>query len=106
MSRKVTVPIDMASEQKTILGLLTQRQLIYIFGGIVLIYSYMEPVFSLAPNMIFGIIFCLISAVPTAALVFIFAFYKKRKYNLNFDFYLLIKAGYKKQLGIWRKGPK
>lgn len=31
--RKVTVPVDMTSEQKTLLGVLSKRQLIYLLGG-------------------------------------------------------------------------
>lgn len=104
--RKETVPIDMSSEQKTILGIITKRQLIYIIAGGAVIYAYVPIVFNLFPNFIAGIIASLISALPTALFVFIFAFLKKNKLHLNFDHYFLIKLGYKNQIGIWRKGTK
>ncbi|MGG1594752.1 PrgI family protein [Terribacillus saccharophilus] len=106
MSRKVTVPIDMASEQKEILSLITKRQLIYMIVGAIVIYSYIAPVYNLAPNMIVGVIMCLMSLIPTAALVFLLGFYKNKKYGMNYDFYLIVKIAYRKQLGVWRKGPK
>lgn len=104
--RKETVPIDMSSEQKTILGFITKRQLIYLIVGGSVIYAYVPVVFNLFPNFIAGIIASVISVIPTAAVVFVFAFWKKNKLHLNFDHYFLIKLGYKKQIGIWRKGTK
>ncbi|PFA37987.1 PrgI family protein, partial [Bacillus cereus] len=38
--RKVTVPVDMTSEQKTLLGVLSKRQLIYLLGGGASLYLY------------------------------------------------------------------
>lgn len=104
--RKETVPIDMASEQKTILGIFSRRQLIYLIAGGALIYSYIPFVFNLIPNPIIGIFLCLISVVPVVAAAIILAFFKKKKLHLNYDQYLLIKIGYKNQIGIWRKGSK
>ena len=104
--RKETVPIDMSSEQRTILGFISKRQLIYIVAGGVLLYAYIPIVFSLFPNFIVGGIAALISALPTIILFFIFAFWRKNKLHLNFDQYFMIKIGYKGQIGIWRKGSK
>lgn len=100
----MTVPIDMSSEQKTILGILSVRQLIYIVVGGGIIYTYIPFVFKLFPHWLLGFIFSVLSAIPIVAMVIVLAFVKKRKYSLNYDHYLLIKFGYKKQLGIWRKG--
>lgn len=104
--RKETVPIDMSSEQKTILGFISKRQLIYIVAGGALLYAYIPMVFNLFPNFIIGGVAAIISAIPTLIAVFIFAFWKKQKLHLNFDQYMMIKIGYKGQIGIWRKGSK
>jgi hypothetical protein len=104
--RRATVPIDMASEQKTILGLFSKRQLIYLIVGGAILYAYVPIVFQLIPNVIVGFIFSLFSALPTAAVIFRLGFTKKQKLHLNYDQYLLIKIGYKNQIGIWRKGSK
>ncbi|MFT9496925.1 MULTISPECIES: PrgI family mobile element protein [Bacillota] len=102
--RKVTVPIDMASEQKTILGVLSKRQMIYLIAGGSLLYAYIPVVFNLFPNIVLGLIFSFVSALPTLGAVLVLGFIKKNKYHLNYDQYLLIKLGYKNQIGIWRKG--
>lgn len=104
--RKETVPIDMSSEQKSILGFISQRQLIYIAAGGSLLYAYIPFVFKLFPSIIVGLIASLISALPTVAIVVVLAFFKKTKLHLNFDHYFLIKLRYKTQIGIWRKGKK
>jgi hypothetical protein len=104
--RKATVPIDMASEQKSILGILSKRQLIYLIAGGALLYAYIPIVFQLFPSVILAFIFCIVSALPTIAIVLTLGFLKKQKYHLNYDQYILIKFGYKKQIGIWRKGSK
>lgn len=102
--RKVTVPVDMSSEQKSILGIMSKRQLIYLIAGGAVIYVWFPFVFNLFSNFIVGFIFAFIFSLPIVAVVFILAFIKKRDYSLNYDQYLLIKLAYKKQLGIWRKG--
>ncbi|MBU7595921.1 PrgI family mobile element protein (plasmid) [Metabacillus halosaccharovorans] len=106
MSRKVTVPIDMSSEQKTILGLISKRQLIYLIVGGAILYAYLPVIFNLIPNIIVATIVSLISSFPVVIVVGILGFYKVSKYQLNFDFYLLLRFGQKTQIGIWRKGPK
>ncbi|MCM3619702.1 PrgI family protein [Sutcliffiella horikoshii] len=102
--RKVTVPVDMASEQKSILGIISKRQLIYFIIGGSIIYSYTPTVFNFVPNILISVIICLMAATPTAAVVFFLAFYKVEKYQLSLDKYFLIKAQYRTQLGCWRKG--
>ncbi|RHW35989.1 PrgI family protein [Neobacillus notoginsengisoli] len=104
--RRETVPIDMASEQKTILGFISRRQLIYIIVGGAIIYALVPIVFGLFPNFIAGAIAGIITALPIAFLVFMFGFWRKNKLHLNYDYYFLIKLGYKNQIGIWRKGSK
>jgi hypothetical protein len=102
--RKATIPIDMSSEQKEILGIISKRQLIYIVAGGALIYAYIPYVFKLVPHFLFGFIFSVISALPVVATVIVLGFLKKSKLHLHFDHYFLIKMGYKNQIGIWRKG--
>ncbi|MDE3841023.1 PrgI family protein (plasmid) [Bacillus methanolicus] len=104
--RKVTVPIDMASEQKTILGIFSKRQLIYLVTGGAILYAYIPTVFQFFSNLFVGFILSVISAIPILAAVFILGFLKKQKLHLNYDKYFLIKIGYKNQIGIWRKGSK
>ncbi|GKU84338.1 PrgI family protein [Niallia taxi] len=104
--RKVTVPIDMSSEQKSILGIISTRQLIYLISGGAIAYAYIPSVFKLFPGIIAGVIGCVISVVPLAVIIFIFGFLKKSKLHLHYDQYFLIKLGYKNQIGIWRRGTK
>lgn len=103
MARHI-VPVDMSSEQKAILGIISKRQLIYLIVGGGLIYSYVPVIFNTTGNIILGGILSLISALPTAILTIVFAFYRKNKYHMFFDQYLLVKIGYKNQIGNWRKG--
>ncbi|NRD81034.1 PrgI family protein [Bacillus sp. BRMEA1] len=100
---KVTVPIDMASEQKTILGILSKRQLIYLVAGGGLIYWYVPFIFALIPNPVVGVIASVIGAAPVAAVVLILGFLRKEKFHMDYDKYLLTKLQYKTQLGNWRK---
>jgi len=102
--RRVTVPIDMSSEQKTILGIMSKRQLIYLIVGGAILYVWFPFIFKLFPNLVLGFIFSVVFSLPIIGAVFVLGFTKKRKHALNYDHYLLIKVGYKKQLGIWRKG--
>lgn len=102
--RQVTVPIDMSSEQKTILGIISKRQMIYLIIGGAILYVIIPSVFQLFPNFIAGVIFSIITAIPIVAIIFILAFVKKHKHHLNYDHYLLIRFGMKKQMGNWRKG--
>jgi predicted membrane channel-forming protein YqfA (hemolysin III family) len=96
----------MSSEQKTILGIMSKRQLIYLIVGGMIVYSYIPYVFNFVSHPLLGIILCIISAIPVAGVVFVLGFLKKSKYHLNYDKYLLIKAGYKYQIGVWRKGQR
>ncbi|WP_209124389.1 PrgI family mobile element protein [Alkalihalobacillus sp. BA299] len=106
--RKVTVPIDMSSEQKTLLGVLSKRQLIYLIAGGAVVYAYIPVIWNLTVgfNALFAIITCFISALPVAAVVAVLGFIRKSKYHMYFDRYLITKYGYKKQIGVWRKGRK
>lgn len=106
MSRKVTVPIDMASEQKTILGIMSKRQLIYLIIGGAILYSYVPLLFNLIPSIIVATIISLIASMPVVIAIGILGFYKVSKYQINFDFYLMLRFGQKSQYGVWRKGPK
>ncbi|MFD1736278.1 PrgI family mobile element protein [Bacillus salitolerans] len=102
--RNVTVPVDMSSEQKEILGVLSKRQLIYIAVVGAIVYSYVPFVFSLFSNMIVSLILSAISVVPAAIIVLVFGFSKKRKYNMNYDYYFYIKFQRFTQYGKWRRG--
>lgn len=102
--RKATVPVDMSSEQKEILGIISKRQLIYFIIGGSIIYMYTPYIFKLTNNVLVSIILCILAAAPTAAAAIFLALYKVEKYHMNLDKYFLVKAQYRTQLGNWRKG--
>lgn len=104
--RKVTVPIDMSSEQKVILGVISMRQFIYLLIGGITLYAYIPIVFNLFSNIAISFIFSVVASIPVVCVVGILGFYKVSKKGLNFDHYLLIKMGYKNQIGVWRKGGR
>lgn len=106
--RKVSVPVDMSSEQKVILGVLSIRQLIYVAIAGATIYAYIPLVFSLTAGIQIAIriVICLIGSLPVLLLLAPLAFLKKRNYHMFFDYYLLIKFRAKSQYGKWRKGNK
>lgn len=101
------VPIDMTSEQKEILGVVSKRQLAYLVVGGLLIYSYIPVVYkitSLFGGWMVGAICSLISAAPVALIVFILGFTKVSKFDMNRDYFYWIKFQRKTQYGSWRKG--
>jgi hypothetical protein len=102
--RRVTVPVDMSSEQKSLLGIMSVRQLIYCLFGLVVLYSYVPLIFKIIPNIVVALIVALISTIPVLGFVYLFGFHRVAKYHMYFDMYLLIKFGYKYQIGVWRKG--
>lgn len=106
--RKVSVPVDMSSEQKSILGVMSIRQLIYVVVGGVLIYGYVPLLFNAMNGLpvTVKIIVCVIAALPIVVIALPLAFFKKRNYHMFLDFYLLIKFRAKTQHGVWRKGSK
>ena len=100
------VPVDMASEQKELLGIISKRQLLYLGLGGALLYSYVPVVFKMLlglgiPPSIIG---SLISALPVVGIVIFFGFMRVDKLNMNRDFYYYIKFTRKMQYGSWRKG--
>ncbi|WP_026801302.1 PrgI family mobile element protein [Pontibacillus halophilus] len=104
--RTVTVPEDMSSEQKVILGILSFRQLIYLAMGLFLIGSYVPGVFSFLAkqNIVIALIGSVVSAVPVLVIILPLALLKKRKYHMYYDKYLLLKLYKRSQTGVWRKG--
>ncbi|WP_227745000.1 PrgI family mobile element protein [Lysinibacillus sp. OL1] len=103
----MTVPVDMSSEQKNLMGVLSTRQAIYLGVGISVVYSYVPPLFAIV-NLVAGwvaaLIFCTISILPVAFIVGFFGFTKVSKYNMNRDYFMLIKLQKKTQYGKWRRG--
>lgn len=100
------VPIDMSSEQKEILGLLSKRQLVYLSVGGLIIYSYVPFVYQLFSGLswIVAALFAIFSAAPTVGLILFLAFAKVQKYNMNRDYYYYIRFQRRTQYGSWRKG--
>ncbi|MFL0365237.1 MULTISPECIES: PrgI family mobile element protein [Pseudobacillus] len=106
--RKVSVPVDMSSEQKVILGIVSMRQLIYLIIGGSLLYTFIPFVFNLFGILPFTVrlVICFVAALPVLAIVLPLAFFKIGKYGMFLDYYLLVKLGGKTQIGVWRKGFK
>ncbi|WP_201715478.1 PrgI family mobile element protein [Rossellomorea arthrocnemi] len=105
--RKVMVPVDMQSEQKELLGIISKRQLIYLIVGGIILYWYLPFVFSLfGTNWIVAVIAAIVSALPTLTVTLLLAFYRIEKYHMYIDRLILTKLQYKSQLGNWRKGTQ
>lgn len=104
--RKEKVPVDMSSEQREFLGLVSKREMAYLVIGGLLLYSYIPPVFNLFSGIgyLFAAILCIISAMPVALIVLLFGFVKEKRFNMNRDYYYWIKLQRRTQYGSWRKG--
>lgn len=106
--RVENVPIDMSSEQKEILGILSKRQLMYLAGGGIVLYTYVPFVFkfiyAISGEAVAAIIITMFTAVPVLLIVGFFGFMKKQKFNMNNDYYYWISLQRKTQYGSWRKG--
>lgn len=107
--RQAKVPIDMSSEQRNIMGVVSTRQAIYLGVGGVLLYSYVYPLFELLMS-IFGwmvaLVGCVISALPVIIIVGFLGFYPNAKYNMPRDYFLYIYLQRAKNVGLWRKGTE
>lgn len=100
------VPVDMSSEQKEILGILSKRHLLYLGGGGALLYAYIPVVFKVLlglgiPPAIIGSLIC---SLPVVGVVIFLGFMRVDKLNMNRDYYYFIKFTRKLQYGSWRKG--
>ena len=104
--RMSKVPVDMSSEQKEILGILSKRHLMYLGVGVALLYAYIPPLFKLLfpIGIVPAIIICMILAMPVVFVVIFFGFMKVEKLSMNRDYYYYIKFTKKMQYGSWRKG--
>lgn len=105
--RVSNVPIDMASEQKNIQGILSTRQAIYLGVGGVILYSYIPILFNIFIGFLgwYGAgLLCLFFSLPVLIVVALVGFIKSRKVGVYYDVYLMIMISRKSQYGIWRKG--
>lgn len=104
--RVAKVPVDMSSEQKEIMGVISKRQLIYLIVGGILLYTYVPFVYTIFANISWfvGAVAAVISAIPTAFIIVLLGFIKAGKYNMNRDYYYWIQFQKKTQYGNWRKG--
>lgn len=103
--RNVKVPIDMSSEQKEILGILSKRQLVYLVVGGIILYSYVPMVYKVlsGAGWIVAGLSAITSAMPMLAVVFILGFLKGKN-DMHMDSYIWIRLQKKTQYGSWRKG--
>lgn len=104
--RKEKVPVDMSSEQRELLGLVSKREMAYLVIGGLLLYSYIPLVFNLFSGFgyLLAAILCVVSAMPVAFIVLFFGFVKEKRFNMNRDYYYWIKLQRRTQYGSWRKG--
>lgn len=105
--QRVQVPVDMISEQKNILGMISTRQAIYLAIGAVILYAYIPSLYSLIASLlgiIVAIVICALTAIPVIIFVLYLAFYKSSKHNMFGDRLLLIRLQKKSQFGYWHKG--
>ena len=105
--RIAKVPIDMTSEQKNLMGVVSTRQAIYLGIGSSILYAYVPPIFSFFYKLIGltpSLIISLIAASPIIAIVVYLGFFKVEKFNMSRDYYLFIKFQRHTNVGLWRKG--
>ncbi|MBE7123423.1 MULTISPECIES: PrgI family protein [Bacillus cereus group] len=104
--RKVKVPVDMSSEQKTFLGVISKRQLIYIAIGAVLLHTYIPMIWKMIAdnNLIIAGIVCVVAALPVLIVVLPLAFIYKEKQHMFLDQYLYIKYKRRSERGRWIRG--
>lgn len=97
----------MSSEQKNLMGVVSTRQAIYVGVGGIVIYSYVPILFGLLKGLFGWMIasaICGFTTIPIIAFVAFFGFYPVEKYNMNRDYYMMIKIQRGTQVGMWRKG--
>lgn len=104
--RVAKVPVDMSSEQKEIMGVISKRQLIYMVVGGILLYTYVPFVYLLFAKISWfvGAAAAIISATPVVFIIIFLGFVKVGKHNMNRDTYYWIVLQRKTQYGSWRKG--
>lgn len=102
--RRATVPVDTSSEQKTIFGILSIRQLCYAGASGFIYYHILPYVTGLSDHWFTKFILALVIIIPFALFTIAFGFIRIEKYNMYLDRYLIVKLARKSQYGIWRKG--
>jgi hypothetical protein len=100
------VPVDMSSEQKEILGIFSKRQLAYVAGGGIILYTYIPFIFKIlsGAGWVVATIGSVIAAFPVIAVVFFLGFLPVEKFNMSRDYYYWIRIQRRTQYGSWRKG--
>lgn len=96
--RKEIVPVDLVSEQKTILSLVSIRQLIYVSIGVVLIYQIVTFLYGFIEHMMLvaqAIIYITICS-PIVGVIYWLGFWYRDDHDMFWDKYLLIDWNYRK----------
>ncbi|MBO8172383.1 MAG: PrgI family protein [Bacillaceae bacterium] len=98
--REVTVPVDLVSEMKNIMGKVSTRQLLYlIVGGIIhyhIVLNLPTPV-----DGLYGYVLNALMDFPFILMTFAPAFLYLARYDLYLDKYLWFWWQSKKQTGTW-----
>jgi len=105
--RKAVVPEDMSSEQKSLFGIVSWRQMGYIGAGVYLAYQLLPSLVSLFYGMPLPILLILViifGVVIPIGLFLPFAFIRISKYNMFLDKFIITKVVAKYEKGTWRKG--
>jgi hypothetical protein len=92
--RREIVPVDLVSEMKTILGIVSVRQLIYIAVGGVIAYNLIQIFNFPSLHIAIKLIIYTIMIIPIAALVGFFGFWFRADHDMYWDKYLLISLLY------------
>lgn len=95
--RRAVVPVDTVSEQKTILGVVSVRQLIIIGIGIYLYYLCVPILWGIFTHWLVSIFVVVIGMIPFLVLIWLFAFKRVKKYHMYFDLYLAREKCIKRQ---------
>lgn len=109
MASKAAVPVDLVSEQKNVLGIVSTRQASYIGGTFIMVCVIGNGISSLL-NPLFGSLGTLIIlafiGVFFEAIACFFAFAKKHDYYMYYDQYLLLTyLQATDEFGRWEKTP-
>lgn len=88
--RVETVPVDIVSEQKQILGYCSYRQALYVALFVIIYYNFCKLLdLGSLPIVLYVIIYAFV-AIPFAAACWALGFFHIKKHDMYFDYYALI----------------
>ncbi len=100
--RKEIVPVDLVSEQKIILGIVSMRQLFYVIVVGAIAYNLLGLIDVSGMELVIIAAIYTFILTPFAAFVYFFAFWKMEKYDMYLDYFLFLMFVYWKEKGTLR----